>query len=187
MALSALRGATGLPGAALAHHTRAAIMIQPGHHPHRRGAMGPWRSHKRARRCHDRLTGYRLPAHDTPAHPSWHRHPPKAYAPLQDGSKAVVRPLASPLPPSCAAPLCFSVQPPSHCHSKAPTYSPRACSTQDCVAAGRHTNSYSLGAAHWHGHQNDSSHPSASQHIAHARLLQGFSAALMRAQRQETA
>jgi hypothetical protein len=92
----------------------------------------------------DRLIGYRWSAPAQPLASSSHHCLPKAHALLHDGRDAVMRYLASPLPPVCTEPCYSSAAPPIHCNSIVHA-TPRACATRHCVGALRHTTSYSLG------------------------------------------
>jgi hypothetical protein len=85
MALQEMRWATCLPGASLAHQKRATLMTKRDDHHHRRGSIGTWRAHRRARLCQYRLTGHLLPAHESPSNSCCTYHPPKAHAPLALG------------------------------------------------------------------------------------------------------
>jgi hypothetical protein len=103
-------------------------------------SMLSWFLSRPARPWRHGLTGLLWPAHDHPGETCRSDRPPRSSALVHNGSAVVRRHGASPLGSAGTAPLGSSAAPPSHCTSKTPAFPSPACSTQDGVAAGRHTN-----------------------------------------------
>ena len=139
-ALPDRRWAPRLPVPSSAPEQQAACMQKSGDRPHEWESLGRGGSTRRVRPYRHCLRGLLVPVHATPGEACLHPWRPAAYAPRPGNVETGLQSLALAWRSAGTALLDASAALLSPCKSTWPSAPPQACSTQNCVAAPRHTN-----------------------------------------------